>query len=320
METKDSTIPNESEGDNSNEETSKLPKERGMPVLGSLFAFAKNRTQFVDELVKKHGSVCKFKLLGHDIVVIHGNENLPAFYNEENITRTHPLNPQIDLLGGGYKNICPYLDGEEHRVRKRFLLHLFERQKIDLWLPIADEIFHETLEDFASKGKLTVHKQLNAILVKLYMRIVAGLDNDTLKNEFKYHLENMDNIANAFDAKAQVHMSNSQYGKGCNSAKELHKLYVHKIQEYQKLYDEGKSIPHCILSVMIQDIHKWTPEDKEKHKNFDINQQAAEAVHMSIALYSVCVAIRIIFMELGQEKNQEILDKLVQVTKKKRRA
>lgn len=99
-----------------------LPRDDGLPIIGSLFKYSKHKVEFIEELIKKHGNKFEFSLAGKEVVVLHGQENLVSFSNEDNITRT-PVLPQLkDILGGGSNKICLFLDGQEHLHRKEFLM------------------------------------------------------------------------------------------------------------------------------------------------------------------------------------------------------
>jgi cytochrome P450 len=153
------------------------PGDLGFPVLGETVAFLKDTTTFLESRFKKHGPIWKTRLFNTPIVCMGGHEAFSRFMDERYFTRAGASPGQLQELLN--PNALPFIDGDEHKKRKRLILKAFEPQPLETYLPILEKLYDRFLarwEEKAKAGPFVWVPELDALSFAIVDAVFAGAD------------------------------------------------------------------------------------------------------------------------------------------------
>ncbi|TDL20336.1 cytochrome P450 [Rickenella mellea] len=154
--------------------TDKIPRKRGIPVVGS-WTFFTARHRFVTEGVRKLGNIFTFNVLHHQVVVVAGEAARQVFFGHKDMDFTEgysvlhgdsPTLKDIDITSDGFN------DGSTAHFNKR-LAALFRRERLSAILPLMFQDLDRFTERWGTAGSFNAHEDVYNMVFQLTIRAMS---------------------------------------------------------------------------------------------------------------------------------------------------
>ena len=145
----------------------------GPPLIGETLSFMRDPFHFLTKRQQRHGNVFKSNVVGRRVVFLAGTQGAEAFYNDENITRSHAhFYPIVDLFGGINMEM---FDGPRHFALKSMALTAFDRTAIAGYLPDIEALIESTLQRLEQRNEFSAITELRKLAIAAIAWNVMGL-------------------------------------------------------------------------------------------------------------------------------------------------
>ncbi len=157
------------------------PGTLGLPFLGETRPFLTDPFGFVLSRTRQHGNVWKTRILGHTVVFFAGPEPYSFFVNPDHFTRGGASPSAFEALL--HADAVPFLDGDQHRVRKHLLLRAFTEEALDSYLPGIFTVFERFAQAWVERGEAELGRDLPQLLFDVADYLFAASDPATSDTE-----------------------------------------------------------------------------------------------------------------------------------------
>ncbi|MBA2665213.1 MAG: cytochrome P450 [Bradymonadaceae bacterium] len=152
------------------------PGSTGWPLVGEALALTANPFKFMGDRATRHGVVTRSRLMNKDLAILAGPEAAAIFLDEANIRRAGGLPPHAaDLFGAGVVN---QIDGDEHRRRKRHLMHTVDAEALAHYLPVIRRHVRARVAQWSKAGEIKLQDACIVLTQELIFANFAGLEPD----------------------------------------------------------------------------------------------------------------------------------------------
>ncbi len=149
------------------------PGAMGPPLIGETLSFMRDPFHFLTKRQQRHGNIYKSNVVGRRVVFLAGTQGAEAFYNDENITRSHAhFFPIVDLFGGINMEM---FDGPRHFALKSMALTAFDRAAIAGYLPDVAALIESTLQRLEQRTEFSAIVELRKLAIAAICWNVMGL-------------------------------------------------------------------------------------------------------------------------------------------------
>jgi cytochrome P450 len=159
------------------------PGSLGPPLIGETFQFLADPGGFLKQRFEAHGSIFKTRIAGHTTVCLGGRDGFARFSDPECFTRIGGSPPHIALLFN--PKALPFIDGPEHRRRKRLMLMGFERERLGKYLPSLDALFSRYIGNWHAFRRFAWVPELSSLCFGIIDTTFLGADPGVEKPDLK---------------------------------------------------------------------------------------------------------------------------------------
>ncbi|WP_227134702.1 cytochrome P450 [Halorubellus salinus] len=151
------------------------PERRGLPVLGSAVAFAREPYAFYDD-VAGHGDVVRFSLGPIDMVgVLHPDVIESVLVEQFDRFRKPDQNGGVDVLSEGLL----LSDGEQWQRQRERLQPMFYRERIETYAETMGEYAAATADEWvAEPGSVDLLEATSTYTLRVLGKTLFGIDTD----------------------------------------------------------------------------------------------------------------------------------------------
>jgi len=237
------------------------------------------------------GNVFRTKLIGKDVVLLTGESALKEFYDGENVTRKNPLPVPFQILAGGCRDFTLFLDGEQHKNRKKILLDLLRRDRLELLFPSIVQSLKECFDEFLQYKQFSMEEKMWPISSRLTLRCIIGVSDDFIKKNLNTFTSVAKNLVKSVESKIQKSIPGNSFSKGIEANKMLFNL-LHVMMKKDMDQTDWKSTIPSLKDFMVEDLKS----------GIDLSLELAcrELVHFCIGLSNISVVVSLLTLALLQ--------------------
>ncbi len=146
------------------------PGPHGLPILGSLIPFRRERPEFLLRLFREHGDIAHFKLLGVDAVLLSHPDHIRDLLvtNHRLVVKSRALERAKLMLGEGLLTS----EGDFHLRQRRLAQPAFHRKRVASYAQVMADFAARTLARWDTLGDGAV-VEMDAEMMRLTLGIVG---------------------------------------------------------------------------------------------------------------------------------------------------
>ncbi|MBF6333040.1 cytochrome P450 [Nocardia transvalensis] len=110
--------------------SSAIPGPPGVPVLGSIGPYARDRVQFIEEVMRTYGDVCRVRFPLRDTVLLGHPDYAAQVLNDRsgNFSKFGAYGTRVQNIVGG----LPFIEGVRFTERRRAIVPMFAKQELEV--------------------------------------------------------------------------------------------------------------------------------------------------------------------------------------------
>lgn len=170
-----------------------IPFEKGLPFIGNLIAYQKDKISFLSKLHKKNGDTFKVKIGNIDLTVVTNPEDIVQIMQEN--FNNYIKKSNIEQFFGN-KNIF-LTNGEEWKEQRKMVRPVFKNEHITNFIPIIEKICEEEFSTLLENEAFDIQEFFNKISFKIITSTIIG-------NEFQAHYQLKEHIKIVTDSLTQM--------------------------------------------------------------------------------------------------------------------
>lgn len=173
-----------------------LPSDRGLPVVGRLFDYAKDPVSLMRHQWETYGAVSPFNAIFSQAVMLLGPDACEeAFRNKDKAFANEPAWGQI--VGPFFNRGLMLIDFEEHHAHRRIMQEAFTRDRLVAYTGAMHPAIEQGMRSWGSDPDLRAYPRLKQLTLDIAADIFMGGAKDTSPAE-------MDRVNQAFIACVQA--------------------------------------------------------------------------------------------------------------------
>jgi len=150
-----------------------IPIENGLPFIGNLIPYSKDRLNWLNDLSQKHGEIFQVKVGNKKLYVAVGREYVRHIMVSNSLNYIKKTN--FELIFG--KSLFT-TNGPEWRRQRQLLIPLMNLRYLENCLPIMDQIIEKNLNAFelSEDNGVNLRNLFSKITFDIIMSCVIGVD------------------------------------------------------------------------------------------------------------------------------------------------
>ncbi|MBK7406887.1 MAG: cytochrome P450 [Saprospirales bacterium] len=159
-------------------ETSLLPPPpfvKGLPLIGNLLDFYRDRIGFLRKAQKEHGNTFAIQLGPRKIAVLLEPDDLEAVFMKNDLTLS--VGQAYKFVGTMFSPDYLYMaDFEEYQEQRKVLLHAFKSEKLGNYLQAMQRELKDWMQDLGEEGEFDVVPEMSKLALHIAARAFIGED------------------------------------------------------------------------------------------------------------------------------------------------
>ena len=151
------------------------PGPKGLPILGSLQAFNRERLGFLLEMAREYGDVVHYRLLNYAVYQLNHPDYVQAVLVEQaGAVEKNDLDKAIfnQSLGHGILSS----EGEFHRAQRRLMQPAFHSKRIEAYGQVMTDYTERMLTRWAEGQTLDVHHAMTHLTMQIVSKTLYDAD------------------------------------------------------------------------------------------------------------------------------------------------
>ncbi len=171
----------------------KPPGPKGLPIVGSLFAFMKDYIGFLRSVAKTYGDFAYFELAGRKIYLINNPEFIKDILitNNRNFSKSKVLKRSKIVVGEGLLTS----EGETHLKNRRLIQPLFHNKAIPNYADLMVSETKKFIDKWENDSVIDLHNEMMKITQTIVVKSLFGTD---LGNKTQELIKSLNFIMNMF--------------------------------------------------------------------------------------------------------------------------
>jgi cytochrome P450 len=154
-----------------------IPIKKGLPFIGNLLAYQKDKLGFLQSMHRKHGDTFKIKIGSFTLTVVTHPEDIAHVMQ----TNANNYNKKSNIEYFFGKSII-FSNAETWKTHRKMLQPMFRNEKINSFIPVIDEICKTEFKQLVAGAEVDINEFYNDLSFKIITSTIIG-------NEFKQHSE-----------------------------------------------------------------------------------------------------------------------------------